>query len=222
MDGEKYIIDSITKMSGRHTPYKIFSDWITISAVAIQNCCKMMDDDVYKEREKLYLDIAGRYTKDELKNMADMTGALAMELEQRFGDILGEIYMKSGCGSKITGQFFTPYHISLMTAEILYANQFDHLNENDVIEINEPSVGSGGMIIAVANVMKEHAINYQKQMRVTAQDLDWNGVYMTYVQLSMLGIKAVVVQGNSLAESYKPEYDRTRVFRTPAEMGVLL
>ena len=54
MDGEKYIIDSITKMSGRHTPYKIFSDWITISAVAIQNCCRMMDDDVYKEREKLY------------------------------------------------------------------------------------------------------------------------------------------------------------------------
>ena len=48
-----------------------------------------------------------------------------------------------------------------------------------------------------------------------------DGVYMTYIQLSLLGVKAIVVQGDSLCEPYKLGYDEKRVFRTPAEMGVI-
>ena len=55
-----------------------------------------------------------------------------------------------------------------------------------------------------------------------AQDLDWNGVYMTYIQLSLLGVKATVVQGDTLHEPYRKGYDERRVFRTPTEMGLLL
>lgn len=77
------------------------------------------------------------------------------------------------------------------------------------------------MIIAVAEVMKNQGVNYQKRLHIVAQDLDWNGLYMTYVQLSLLGIKAIVVQGDTLLEPYRKGYDESRVFRTPAEMGVI-
>ena len=78
------------------------------------------------------------------------------------------------------------------------------------------------MMIAIAQVAKEHGIDYQRKLHIIAQDLDYNGVYMTYVQLSLLGIKAIVVQGDSLRESYRKGYDERRVYRTPAEMGAFL
>lgn len=221
MNYEKYIIDKITEMSGKYTPYQIFSDWIAMSALSIQNQCTLIRDEIYEKRESLYLNIANKYSKDEIRKLCNMNGALALALETKFGDILGEIYMKSGCGSKSTGQFFTPYHISYLTAKLAYENKIKELSGKK-LEINEPSCGGGGMIIAVAQVMKENNINYQREMHVVAQDLDWNGVYMTYVQLSLLGIRAIVAQGDTLQNSFKRGYDKLRTLRTPAEMGVIL
>lgn len=222
MDFEKFIIDNINKLSGKYTPYQIFTDWITMLAIAIQNSCKLIHNKIYEEREETYKTIAKRYKADELKTLADMGGALAAILDDRFGDVLGEIYMSSGCGSKSTGQFFTPYHLSYLTAKLAYENHINQLEEDELIEINEPSTGGGGMMIAIAQVMKENNINYQKRLHVIAQDLDWNGVYMTYIQLSLLGVKATVVQGDTLHEPYRKGYDERRVFRTPTEMGLLL
>lgn len=79
------------------------------------------------------------------------------------------------------------------------------------------------MIIAAVRVLKERGVNPQRCMKVVAQDLDWKGVYMTYLQLSILGIKATVVQGDTLTEPYTGKgYPPERVLRTPAEKGVLL
>ena len=78
------------------------------------------------------------------------------------------------------------------------------------------------MIIATAAALKEKGINYQKNMEVAAQDLDWKGVYMCYLQLSLLGIRAVCVQGDTLAEPYISSYPSDRVLYTPAKMGVIL
>lgn len=218
---EKFIIDSINSLSGRYTPYQVFTDWITMFAIAIYNSCKLFHDKIYQEREEMYRTIAKRYTAKELKTFADMSGALAIILEERFGDILGEIYMKSGCGSKNTGQFFTPYHLSYLTAKLGYEEEIVK-NKNGILEVNEPSTGGGGMMIALAQIMKEQGIDYQKQLHIVAQDLDWNGVYMTYIQLSLLGIRAVVVQGDTLREPYHRGYEERYVFRTPAEMGALI
>lgn len=222
IDYEEFIIRSISSMSGKFTPYQIFTDWVTMTAISIQNSCKLIKDRIWKNREEQFRTVAKKYTDDEMKTMSDMTGALAIVLDDRFGDILGDIYMRSGCGSKYTGQFFTPYHLSYLTAKLTYENQFSHLDENDVVEVNEPSTGGGGMMIALAQIMKECGMNYQKRLHVVAQDLDWNGVYMTYIQLSLLGVKAIVVQGDTLCEPYHKGYDERRVFRTPAEMGVLI
>jgi len=45
---------------------------------------------------------------------------------------------------------------------------------------------------------------------------------MTYVMLSLLGINAVVAQGDTLTEPYYPGYPKDRVFRTPANKGALI
>ena len=43
-------------------------------------------------------------------------------------------------------------------------------------------------------------INYQKRVKIIAQDLDFRSVYMTYIQLSLVGARAKVVQGDTLTE----------------------
>ena len=78
------------------------------------------------------------------------------------------------------------------------------------------------MIIAAAMELKSKGMNYQDKLEVVAQDLDWNCVYMCYVQLSLLGINAVVVQGDTLHEPHDKDVPKQRVMATPMKKGVLI
>lgn len=78
------------------------------------------------------------------------------------------------------------------------------------------------MLIALAMEMKKRGINYQNELEVVAQDLDWNCVYMCYVQLSLMGISGIVVQGNTLLEPYSKKTNETRILITPKKRGLLI
>ena len=54
MDYEKFMIDSIDNMAGKYSPYQVFTDWITLSALAIQNSCTIFHDDISVARRALY------------------------------------------------------------------------------------------------------------------------------------------------------------------------
>lgn len=217
MDYKKEIVKRITGMSGRYSSYYIFRDWVEMMALSIQNASFLQHNELCEKRERQYQQIADKYDSEEMQMFAEMFGLLQLTLEERIDDALGDIYMKSGCASKELGQFFTPYHLSKLTASLSLPEDL-----NKPFDINEPACGGGGLIVAVADILKEQGINYQKNMTVIAQDLDWLGVYMTYVQLSLLGIKAIVVQGDTLTDPYVHEYPEERKFRTPAQMGVLI
>lgn len=208
-------------MSGKYAPEMIFADWVMCSAIAIYNSCFLLQNSAWKSREEQYISVMQKYTLEERKEFVRMLNLLTEAFEENMSDILGEIYMELGCGSSRTGQFFTPFHISKLTAECELANVA--INENQKYEIMEPSAGGGGMIIATAAVLQERGINYQKCMKVVGQDLDWRSVYMAYVQFSLIGLDAVVVQGDSLCDPYIPgKTEETHILRTPMNMGVLL
>lgn len=217
---KKEIVESIQKMSGKYTPDMIFSDWIMCSAMAIYNPCCLIHDSVWENREEQYINTMRKYTLEERKEFVRMLKLLSDAFQEKMSDILGEIYMESGAGSRRTGQFFTPFHISKLVAECELANVA--IAENEKYEIYEPSVGGGGMIIAIAAVLKERGVNYQRCMKVVAQDLDWRSVYMAYVQLSLLGMDAVVVQGDTLQHPYDEHTEESHILRTPMNMGVIL
>lgn len=232
MDRKKEIIRTINDMSGRYSGYQIFSDWIQCLALSIQNSTCMIHDKVWEDREQLYKDTMRRYTEEEREKMAFLTACLIDTLEDGPDDVLGKVYMEAGMGSKIAGQFFTPFHLSELCARLgvysLSSSFEDEMTKikngmTDELTINEPSCGGGAMIIAVAKILQDEGINYQKVMKVVAQDLDWKGVYMCYVQLSLLGISAICVQGDTLSDPYIPgKTERSHILRTPRHMGALL
>ena len=222
-DYKQDIIQIIHEMAKSRSPYEIFADWTHCMALAIANSQAIFfRDEVWHKREEEYKAIASRYSEDDRKKFSEMLGMLSLIMENEISDVLGQIYMESGMGSKITGQFFTPFHISVLSAQAAMA-QYIKSNDDRLIKLQEPSCGGGAMIIAAAKVLHDAGIDYQKRLRVIAQDLDWKGVYMCYVQLSLYGIKAKVVQGDTLSDPYDlKKTDPYRILRTPAEAGMLL
>ena len=217
MNYTKEIIERINKLSGSRSPYEVFCDWIKCSAISIQNACQIHND-LWKKREEQYMQTIRPYGEHGLE-FGDMLGFLTMALENDISDILGQVYLEAELGNKSTGQFFSPFHISRMCAELSLRDQ----DGSQKITLNEPSCGAGGMIIATAAVLKDRNVNYQLCLDVIAQDLDWKAVYMCYVQLSLLGIRAVVVQGDTLSAPYIPRKTNPEcIFYTPRHMGVLI
>ena len=79
------------------------------------------------------------------------------------------------------------------------------------------------MIIAAAAALKKKGFDFQRKLEVVAQDLDWKGVHMCDLELSLLGIEAIVVQGNTLSDPYKKGVTlRSNMLVTPAKKGMLL
>ena len=54
------------------------------------------------------------------------------------------------------------------------------------------------MVLGFARAMLEKEMNYCTQLVVLATDIDLKCVYMCYLQLSLYGIPAVVIHGNTL------------------------
>ena len=67
------------------------------------------------------------------------------------------------------------------------------------VTINEPACGSGTMIIGTVWAMKRKNFDFQRKSFFVAQDIDIRCVWMAYIQLSLYGIPAVVIHGNTLS-----------------------
>lgn len=219
MDRRDDIIKILEKLSGGYSSYEIFSDWIRLMAFSISNSLSPIHDKLWNDREASYRETISKYKDRERRRLQECFSLLVETLEEP-SDVLGDVFMRSGMGSQSAGQFFTPFHLSVLTAQT--GIDVEELKKtDDLIRMNEPSCGGGGMIIATAKVLKEAGIDYQSRMRVIAQDLDWKGVYMTYVQVSLLGIHAWCIQGDSLSNSVI-KVPREKVLYTPKAAGVLL
>ena len=112
-------------------------------------------------------------------------------------DILGDIYHELRLNNEWNGQFFTPDHICRMMAEMVNPVT-ENADRDGPITINEPTCGSGTMVIGAVWAMKRKNFDFQRNSFFVAQDIDIRCVWMAYIQLSLYGIPAVVIHGNTL------------------------
>ena len=68
------------------------------------------------------------------------------------------------------------------------------IDKNGYITLSEPCCGAGAMILGFVKALKDEDINYQQNLLVYAVDISEICAYMTYVQLSLYGIPAIVVR----------------------------
>ena len=193
--GNNKIIKLFEKFRYKYDMWRVFRDFVEISAISLSNTIYTED---YEVREKRYLELIKGYSKDEISTMAEMLGLVAIELSSKKGDVLGDIYQALSVNNKSFGQFFTPYHVSYLMAEMTLSNVKETIAEKGCISICEPCVGAGSMVIAAADSLERQGYNPSEYMKVTAIDLDIVCTHMSYVQFCLLQIPAVVYNGNSL------------------------
>jgi hypothetical protein len=181
----------------RHRPHEVFRDFCELAALAMSNA---VDRAQFERREARYLDIVKRYERAEVERFPQMIACIVMSLEAGFRDCLGELFMALEFGNEWKGQFFTPYPISQLMARMVTTDAHARIEQEGFIRVEEPAVGAGGMVIAVADALLAEKINYQKAMHVTATDVDATAVHMAYIQFSLLHIPAILVHGNSLSQ----------------------
>lgn len=195
----KALIDKIKQLGQVHSVWNVFEHFLALSAISISNA---VDQIHFEEREKQYFNIINQYSKQELDLFPSMLADLVMELESFADhpqDVLGEIFHELELHDKYKGQFFTPNCISNLMGSISISEKEKMIDENGYVTLNEPCSGSGTLVLGFANAMRNKKYNYQKQLLVTAVDVEIKCVYMTYIQLALYGIPAVVVHGDTIA-----------------------
>ena len=185
-------------LTERHGRFDVWSDFVIMSACAISNAC---DRRFFKEREEEYLKCVKKYSKKELELFPEMFSQLVLALDRHSEqDFLGEIFGALNLHNEWHGQFFTPYHIGEFMAKLNLTNLPEEVKDKDVITVSDPCCGAGCLLIACANEAHKMNVNYQEKLMFFAQDIDRIAALMCYIQLSVLGCKAVVKIGNSLTE----------------------
>lgn len=197
---KKDIGDLFVKLSERYGRHQIWSDFITITACAISNSC---DKQFFDKREDMYLNITKKYSRDELEIFAHMFAIVVMALENNpKQDFLGSLFSALNLHNEWKGQFFTPYHIGEFMAAVNLVDANKQLQQKDIVTVNDCCCGAGCLLIAFANEARKAGIDFQRRVVFIAQDIDLIAGLMCYIQLSLLGCKAVVKIGNSLADPF--------------------
>lgn len=188
----------------RHGIYQVFSDFLTLAACSLSNA---IDRRFYDEREKQYMDTIKRYSKEEADKFPHMLALLVQAFEPLPGvvayrDVLGELFMALELGNQWAGQFFTPYSLCLLKAQLVLGDADSlraDIQRHGFVRAMEPAVGGGALVIATADAFQRLGINYQEHLHFSCIDVDIKAVHMAYIQLTLLHIPAVIVHGNTLS-----------------------
>ena len=196
------ILSLLDKGAYRVSKHELLSDIFQCGAIAISN---KFDHRQAAEREKIYLSIIKKYDKDTQQLICEIFAKIYILLQTQidcgFNDYLGVLYMRSETQSKGAGQFFTPYSVSKMCAEVSIPEKMvnDYIEQDKILTLNEPACGSGGMIIAAVDILyNKYDFNYSRNLLVECSDIDARCVHMAYLQLACAGVPAIIYQRDTL------------------------
>ena len=217
LDSRREFLRVFNQLTNHHRSWDVWRDFIVMYACALSN---PVDKEHYDEREALYLRIIKKYNKQEQPLFSELAAHTVMALEENpEQDFLGSIYMSLNLGNQHNGQFFTPYHVCELMAEVTIQDSVMRIEEDGYITINDPCCGAGATLIAgvhAANKRLEKAgYNYQHHVLVIAQDIDQTVALMCYIQLSLLGVAGYVKIGNSLTDPMTENDSKENYWFTP-------
>lgn len=131
-----------------------------------------------------------------------------------YQDYLGELYMRLNMGNAKIGQFFTPYSISKLMAQINIGNLI--VPTPNIQRIYDPTCGSGSLLIAYAEVIKRSQCVTDNYL-FYAQDISLISGLMCYIQLTTLNLHGFIKIVDTLSQGFlnSDEKDDGNVWMLP-------
>lgn len=205
-EARRKFIHLFGRTAHHHRRYDVFADFIALVARELD-----VARVVTQQGNEEYTLISSRYSDADFEQFHCLFELMVRALERRHHDFLGSVFMELELGDSRMGQFFTPWELTKMLAQLLRGDILAQLQDQPFVTFGEPASGAGGLVIAWADVMLEAGANPAEHLFASCTDLDQLAADMTYVQLSLLGIPAEVKTGNSLSQNirqtrYTPVY----------------
>ena len=193
---KKFISDSIRKLGAKYGTYEAFKDVVICLAYSFANATYFKE-----EREKEYLRIINKYSKEEQQLFPQILTALVNEYTKSTEpiDILGDIYENLNLIKKDSSQFFTPLEICDLIARVTTTKDDTEntIKEKGYIVISDSTCGSWRILYAAYNELLDKKVPNNKIL-LQGDDLDLTCCCMTYIQLSLMGANAVIHHQNTL------------------------
>lgn len=194
---------ALAELAQRHQVWRAFSDFCEMAALAFAQVVRRTP-----EREERFERIRAAYTPEEYDVTGRMLAYVVEGLEEGFTDFLGSAFMRAELGNHWQGQFFTPFCVSQLMARTLVDDHMRELvEERGYVTAHEPAAGSGGMVLALAEAMRDAGIEPQRHLLVSTVDIADVCAHMALVQLSLAGIPAVVYVGDSLTIELRERFE---------------
>jgi type I restriction-modification system DNA methylase subunit len=190
--GHKKFISLLRKVDYSKRMHEVFEDFCTLGTYSLAS---PFYPEIAKEEFKR---IHERYTQEQIIQFDEAFTLMVNEMEAHNDDFLGEIYQQCELGNDRLGQIFTPFPVSMLLAQITMGDLAERIKQEGFITLNEPTCGSGGMVIAFRKAMIDAKCNPSRDVFVTAQDISEVAFKMCYIQLSLYGMGASVIHGDTL------------------------
>ncbi len=204
---KKWFEKQFSQIDRSRSPDELFFDFCTVSAIAMANIHLPKNDPVFVQRECTYMNLVNKYgdkCREVFDAFAKLSSNLFFMLNENIEDVLGAVYMNLN-PKRPNDQFFTPSCVSECMTAMLYDSSMDDDPDSESA-VMDLACGSGALLIGRAKSLAEQGVDYQEKLVAYAADIDLICVYMTYIQLSLLGIKARVLHGDSLKNEYSASW----------------
>ncbi|WP_439635001.1 N-6 DNA methylase [Oceanicaulis sp.] len=207
MTPEKWA-DKLITLNRAERPSQTFCDFVDLAFHSLAKGAWMMtgarvNDPKPEHHENAYMAIVGRYEKrgqlDIIRAMPELMAPLVQQLPEGGIDFLGRAAGHIETLNKFMGQFFTPYDVCRMMAAIQLGDPRRLSGKKGFFTLHEPAAGAGAMILAAADHVEAQGLSVTTSMFVEARDLSDLCFKMSFIQLSLRGIAAQVVRGNTLS-----------------------
>jgi len=182
--------------------HEVFRDFCEVVSASFANAGAFKDE-AWQAREDRYEAVRRKYG-EEFGRFPALLGILINALENSqdesgaMDDVLGLTFERLDLSNHFAGQYFTPLCVSELMAQMTLCDAKSILGDKPFISILEPAAGCGRTLLAAVNVLSRNGLDPSRCVRVTAVDIDPLCVAMTHITLSLAGVPAIVIHGNSL------------------------
>jgi len=201
----------------------LFNDFIEIGALNFSIAC----DPVHREARSLRRDalfeeydskMLGRFL-EAFEIVAEL--ALSNIENGKIADLFGYLFFL--CGLADHGQEFTTTDLTRLMSDIDMIH-IKSLPDIGFVDLYDSAVGSGSTLLSGIETLMKKGLDPNRHIVALGNDVALRCVHMSYFQLSLYGIPAVIIQGNTITEEefskwYTPIYIKDKwIMRKPFSM----
>lgn len=194
----KLFIKAFESLAHHREKHDVFSDFLEMAVCAIRKRT-MPPGPAADAIEAQYMGVVKRNRPEDVRAMPRLLGITTLAIQDGGCDFLGQVAGDLELVIGHMGQFFTPYDVSRMIAEMTLDTVGEVIAEQGFVTVQEPACGAGGMVIAAADALAKQGFDIGRHLYVDATDISPMCFRMTYLQAALRGIPATIRRGNTLS-----------------------